>query len=146
MPTYAAVRDSYSPQPDRRPLVRTPEDVAKLLKPLVRRKREHMVVLLMDAVGRLTRTETVAVGSLNVARATPRDILAPALKHDSAGIVLVHNHPSGSAEPSEDDVQFTRALDRAAVLMGIPLWDHIVIAQDGYVSLRFRGVVQGERS
>ena len=53
---------------------------------------------------------------------------------------MVHNHPSGVAEPSEDDVLFTRAVARAAALMGVPLWDHVVVARCGHASLRARGV------
>lgn len=140
-PTYIAVADTYRPRADNRPLLRSPEEVAALYRPLVRRSREHLIVLCLNSHTQLLAAETVAIGSLNVARAAPRDVYAPAIKRDAAGIILVHNHPSGRAEPSDDDVQFTRSVVRAGELLGVPCWDHIVVAKDGHVSLRARGVV-----
>lgn len=141
-PKYIVVADTYRPRPDNRPLLRDPDEVAALCRPLVTRSREHLLVLCVDAHTRLIARETVAVGSLNVARATPRDVFVPALKRDAAGVLLVHNHPSGCAEPSADDIQFTRSVLRAGEFLGIPCWDHVVVAQDGHVSIRARGVIQ----
>ena len=95
--------------------------------------------LYLDAQSRLIARETVAVGSLNVARALPRDLLEPALRHGATGFVVVHNHPSGVAEPSEDDVRFTQAVGRGAALLGVALLDHVVVARAGFASLRARG-------
>jgi DNA repair protein RadC len=141
IPKYSAVADAYRPRGDKRPYLRTPEEVAGLFRPLVRRSREHLIVLCLNSHAQLTASETVAVGSLNVARAAPRDVFAPAIKRDAAGIILVHNHPSGRAEPSEDDILFSRSIVRAGELLGIPCWDHVILATDGHVSLRARGVV-----
>lgn len=140
-PMYLAVADTYRPRADNRPTLRAPEEVAQLCRPLVKRTREHMLVLCLDSHVRLLASVTVAIGSLNVARATPRDVFSPAIKHDAAGVVLVHNHPSGRAEPSEDDVLFTRSVIRAGEILGISCWDHVIVAKDGHVSLRARGVV-----
>lgn len=126
--------------PDRRPAVRDPEDVVREVRDIAAAPREHLVGLYLDAHARLIARETLAVGSLNVARATPRDVLEPALRLLAAGFVMAHNHPSGVAEPSEDDVLFTRSVGRAGVLLGVPLWDHVVVARGGHVSLRARGV------
>ncbi len=126
--------------PDRRPAVRDPEDVVREVRDIAAALREHLVGLYLDAHARLIARETLAVGSLNVARATPRDVLEPALRLLAAGFVMAHNHPSGVAEPSEDDVLFTRSVGRAGVLLGVPLWDHVVVARGGHVSLRARGV------
>ncbi len=141
IPNYVAVADSYRPRADRRPAISTPDDVARLCRLLVRRSREHLIVLCLDSHTRLIVSETVAVGSLNVARATPRDVYAPAIKRDAAGLILVHNHPSGSAEPSEDDLLFTRSVVRAGGILGVPCWDHVIVARDGYASLRARGAL-----
>lgn len=140
-PKYIAVADTYRPRSYNRPCLRSPEEVAVLLRPLVRRSREHLIVLCLNSHVQLTASETVAVGSLNVARAAPRDVFSPAIKRDAAGIILVHNHPSGRAEPSEDDLLFTRSVVRAGELLGVPCWDHVILAKDGHVSLRARGVV-----
>lgn len=139
---YVAVADSYRPRTDNRPKIKEPQDVYALCRRLTSRRREHLLALMLDAQTALIAAETIAIGSLNVARATPRDVLAPALRRDAAGIILVHNHPSGVAEPSQDDVMFTRSLNRACALVGVPLWDHVVLARDGHVSMRARGLCE----
>jgi DNA repair protein RadC len=122
------------------PAIRRPEDAARETRDLVPERREHLVGLYLDAQSRLIARETVAIGSLNVARALPRDLLEPALRHGATGLVVVHNHPSGVAEASEDDVRFTQAVGRGAALLGVALLDHVVVARAGFASLRARGV------
>ena len=79
-----------------------------------------------------------AVGSLNTTRSHPREILYPAVQHLAAGFILAHNHPSGCLEPSPEDIEFTRAVARAGELMGIELYDHLIVTRDGFTSLRER--------
>ena len=81
------------------------------------------------------------MGALNTTRTHPREILHPAVAHLAMGFILVHNHPSGCLEPSSEDVEFTRAVQRAGELMGIELYDHLIIAAGGYTSLRERGLL-----
>ena len=61
--------------------------------------------------------------------------------HHALGFILVHNHPSGNLTPSQDDVSFTRAMRKAAEIMGIDLYDHLVVARTGFVSLREKGLL-----
>ena len=126
--------------------VREPADVLKLVADIADKRKEYLVALYLSAMSQLIARETIAVGSLNVARATPRDILEPALRHLATTIILSHNHPSGVAEPSEDDVAFTRSIGRACDLMGVSLADHVVVAGTNHVSLRARGIVWSARS
>ncbi len=129
-----------APAVDLRPVIRTPDEAAREVRDLANEKREVMVGLFLDAQTRLVRRETIAIGSLNVARASPRDVLEPAIRVLAAGFILAHNHPSGSAEPSDDDVRFTRGIGRAACVVGVPLYDHVVIGRSSFVSLRARGI------
>lgn len=124
-----------------RPPIRSPEDALRSVPQLAEQPREHLVALYLDGQGRLIASETVAVGSLNVARALPRDLLEPALRLWACSLVLIHNHPSGSPEPSDDDLRFTRTVGRAAALLGVTLTDHVIVAREGFVSLRARGIV-----
>jgi DNA repair protein RadC len=125
---------------DFRPEVTSPEHAAREARDLVEERRELMVGLFLDARCRLIARETIAVGSLNVARASPRDVLEPAVRLLASGIVIVHNHPSGDVEPSDDDVRFTGAVGNAAELLGVSLHDHVVVGRSGFVSLRARRV------
>jgi DNA repair protein RadC len=73
-----------------------------------------------------------------------RDVLRTALREGASAFVLVHNHPSGDPTPSEDEVRFTAITGEGAGAIGVPLLDHVVVAQDGHVSLASAGLL-GER-
>ena len=90
-------------------------------------RKEHLVALYLDAQNRLIVRETVSVGSLNTTRTHPREVLQPAILASALAFILVHNHPSGSLDPSRDDVEFTRTMARAGELMGISLYDHLIV-------------------
>jgi len=115
------------------------KDVAKLLAPMGKLKKEHLVGLYLNAQNKLLHKETISIGSLNTTRSTPREIFYPAITHLALGLILVHNHPSGSLDPSDEDVAFTRAIARAGEMLGIELFDHLILSSQGYTSLRERG-------
>ncbi|MBP7146732.1 MAG: DNA repair protein RadC [Acidobacteria bacterium] len=129
-----------SPAPVERPILATTEEIAREVRDLCAARREHLVGLYLDPQSRLIARETIAVGTTNVARATARDLLEPALRLLAAAFAMAHNHPSGLADPSDDDIRFTRMIGRAAFLMGIGLKDHVIVAQSGHVSLKERGI------
>lgn len=85
--------------------------------------------------------ETISNGDVGVALLHPRQVFASALKNSAAFIVLVHNHPSGNPEPSEEDVVMTRKIAKIGKMLGVFLQDHVIIGKDTFVSLRARGVV-----
>ena len=116
-----------------------PREVWTLTRELGHAKKEHLVGLYLDAQNGLLHRETISVGSLNTTRTHPREILYPAIAHLALGFILVHNHPSGSLDPSDEDVAFTRAVHRAGETVGIELYDHLIIAKGGFTSLRERG-------
>ena len=122
--------------PDERPALTSVRDAVLLLDDLRGLRREHVVVILLDARHRPMRRETVAVGSVNASRLLPRDVLAPALRHDAVGVVIGHNHPSGDPTPSRADRVVTTALRAAAELLGVALVDHLILARQGHHSFR----------
>lgn len=124
-----------------RPRLARPADVWRETRRVARARKEHLVGLYLDTQNGLIHRETISVGSLNTTRSHPREILHPAVVHLAAGFILVHNHPSGCLEPSPEDVEFTRAVRHAAELLGIELYDHLIVAASGYTSLRERGVM-----
>ena len=126
--------------PFRGPMV-GPDDVAAAWPELRTAEREVFGVVLLNARHAATRRVVVSIGSLNSSIVHPRETFRVAILYSAAAIVLVHNHPSGDPEPSEEDVNLTARLARAGELLGIPVLDHVVIASRGIVSLRARGVV-----
>lgn len=127
--------------PGEEPRVGTPAEAYTLVRDLKSARKEHLVALYLDAQNRLILRETVSIGTLNTTRTHPREVLQPAVVHSAMAFILVHNHPSGSLDPSRDDVEFTRAMARAAEMMGVSLYDHIIVSRRGYVSLKERGLL-----
>jgi DNA repair protein RadC len=120
--------------PDERPAIASSRDAVLLLSALADTHVETVMVLLLDGRYRVLGVETVAVGSVNVARLQPRDVLAPAMRAGAAAVLVAHSHPSGDATPSRDDRTMTMVLREAAAVMGIPLLDHLVVARRAWYS------------
>jgi DNA repair protein RadC len=121
--------------------VSSPREAYELVRDLKRARKEHLVALYLDAQNHLILRETISIGALNTTRTHPREILQPAILHSALAFVLVHNHPSGSLEPSRDDLEFTRSIARAGELIGVGLTDHLIVSPRGFVSLKERGVL-----
>ncbi len=120
--------------------VRRPED----LHPTLRREfrgldRERFLALYLDTRHRVLALETVSVGSLNASLVHPREVFQPAVAMASAALVVAHNHPSGCAQPSADDIDLTARLDRCGELLGIALLDHLVVGAGEIISIREYG-------
>lgn len=99
---------------------------------------ETFVVLLLDGKHRLLRRHRASQGTLTASLVHPREVFGPALREGAAAVAVAHNHPSGDPEPSSEDLAVTRRLIEAGRLVGVPLLDHLVIADGGYVSIRER--------
>lgn len=118
----------------------SPEDVHRHFHPRLRdAPTEQFHILLLDARHRLLRSVLTSQGTLTATLVHPREVFRPALREAAAAIVLVHNHPSGDPAPSQEDREITRRLARAGALIGIPVLDHVIVADRGYASLRERG-------
>ena len=95
---------------------------------------ETFVVICLDGKNRMLHWEKVARGTLTAALAHPREIFFTAVKVRAAGIICLHNHPSGDPKPSQEDMELTRRLDEAGRIIGIRLLDHLVIGNGRYFS------------
>jgi DNA repair protein RadC len=126
--------------------VTSPRAVLPYLRSLRRSPTEVLGVLALDVrqavLGAIVR---VAQGSVSHVTAEPREVFSPALERRATSIVLAHNHPSGNPEPSLEDVEFTRAMCEAGVVLGIQVLDHVVVARRAYVSLRERGLLDWDK-
>ena len=104
-------------------------------------KHERVRALYLDSKNRLVSDELLSEGSLDEAAIHPREVVKKALDLGAAALIMVHNHPSGSPEPSRADIQITNKIAEAGRLLGITLHDHVIIAKEGHVSLRAKGLV-----
>jgi DNA repair protein RadC len=109
-------------------------------------RKESLRVVLLDTRYHLIRTEEVSLGSINESIAHPRDVFRPAVISSAYAVIVVHNHPSGDASPSQTDHSLTRRLAEAAELLQIKLLDHIIIGaptegNPGYFSFKEAGVL-----
>ena len=108
---------------------------------MAREPAEHLRVLCLDSDNRLLAEEIVGIGTVQEVAFHPREIIRPALRANATAIILVHNHPSGSADPSDADIHATLRLVAAAGTFGIAFHDHVIIARSSWRSLRAMGLL-----
>lgn len=121
------------------PKITHPSDVLKAVPEIREERQEHFVCLYLNARTQLVHKATISVGTLNGSLVHPREVFAPALEHAASAIILVHNHPSGDPMPSRDDLNLTRRLIEAGLIMGIEIIDHIIVSKESWVSLKQTG-------
>lgn len=116
--------------------IKCSEDVYRIMGPLLRDQAvESMWILLLDARQRVNALHEAAKGGVHHVVSTPSDMLRAAIIAHASAIILVHNHPSGVAEPSAEDLAVTEQVCNAGTLLGISVLDHVIIAGDGFYSL-----------
>jgi DNA repair protein RadC len=117
-------------------------DVANHYLPLMRDLRKEVFkVLLLNRANRLIKEVFVSEGTLDASIVHPRDVFREALLEPAAGVILIHNHPSGNPSPSEEDLRITKQLVEAGRLLGIKVYDHIILAGESYRSLADEGLI-----
>lgn len=125
-----------------KPFLRSPEDVVQWCMPKLKDLRhEEFWALLLSASNRLIHQVRVTTGTLNASLVHPRECFADALKMRCAGVIFVHNHPSGNPEPSQEDRAITRQLVEAGKILGIPVHDHVIVADAEFTSFAERGLL-----
>lgn len=126
--------------------IRAPRDVVDrltvIMAPL---EREEMHILLLNAKNTVLDDITVYQGNVSAALVRVGELFTAAIRRQAAGLILIHNHPSGDPEPSADDLHLTAEAIAAGRLLDMQVLDHIIIGRDGYVSLRDRGVAFDRR-
>jgi DNA repair protein RadC len=121
--------------------IRGPGDIAeRLILQMGRLEREELRVVLLDTKNHVLRVTTVYQGNVSASLVRVGELFRDAVRVNAAGVILVHNHPSGDPTPSPDDLHLTAEALAAGRLLDIALLDHLVIGHDAYVSLRDRGV------
>ncbi len=113
----------------------SPSDVSKMFIPLLRDEvKEKFIVISLNSANRIIRYNIISTGSLNESVVHPREVFKVAIENNSANIILLHNHPSGNTTPSIADIKITEKLVEAGKLLGIEVFDHIIIAEKKYYS------------
>lgn len=123
-------------------VVTNPKDAADLVFHELRLlDKEHFLILMLNTKHRVIAKKVISIGHLNASLVHPREMFKEAIKHSSAAVILVHNHPSGDPSPSEDDIRITRRLVEGGQLLGIQVLDHVIVGEQGYVSLKEKGLI-----
>ena len=129
------------PQAEDKPIVKTPEDVASLVRGRLKgKKKEHFLALLLDTRNRLIKVAEISIGSLDASIVHPREVFKEAISASAASVIFAHNHPSGDPTASEDDIRLTKRLVKAGEIVGIDVLDHIIIGDKNYLSLKREGL------
>lgn len=127
-------------EPPAPPLITGPQDVVRLFsRKLLYEPKEHFMLAIINAATRLIAAPTLSIGSLTNATVHPREVFQEALKYPCAAIIMVHNHPSGDATPSSEDIALTENLVKAGNILDIPVLDHIIIANHRFISMKEYG-------
>lgn len=122
--------------------IKSAEDTAKVFRDLlmledaIEQDKEHFYVMLLDIRSRIKMVEVVFVGTLTSSLVHPRETFRRAIAEGAASIIVAHNHPSGEADPSDEDTKVTKQMFEAGQVLGITMLDHIVFSKDGFFSFR----------
>ena len=116
-------------------IIRSPKDIFQLLKEkVINFHKEYFIVVSLDNRNKVISSDTVSIGILNSSLIHPRETFEVAIKNHAASIILCHNHPSGELKPSKDDILITDNLVKAGKILGIEIFDHIIITEREYFS------------
>ena len=131
---------------DKKEIVK-PDDIYRILTDFLKSEdkvdqdKEHFWVFHLDCRNKIKLLELVSLGTLNSSLVHPREVFTRAVGERSAQIIIAHNHPSGEATPSEDDISITKRLVKAGEILGIELLDHIVITQSSFTSFKEKSLI-----
>ena len=115
--------------------VSTPEDVLSRVAYMKYEPQEHLVVVSLNSANYVIRVHELTTGLVNQTPVHPREAFALAIEDRAVSVIFIHNHPSGSLEPSPEDMSITRVLCASGKILQIPVLDHIIIGKSGFTSL-----------
>ncbi|MEJ2616438.1 MAG: DNA repair protein RadC [Ignavibacteriaceae bacterium] len=115
--------------------ITSPKDVADIFIPLLRDEiKEKFILVCLNSANKVIKFEIISVGNLNSSVVHPREIFKAAIENNSASVILIHNHPSGNPEPSNEDITITKKIVEAGKILDIPVFDHLIIAGNLFTS------------
>ena len=115
--------------------ITSPKDIADIFIPLLRDEvKEKFILVCLNSANKIIKHEVISVGNLNSSVVHPREIFKAAIENNSASVILIHNHPSGNPEPSNEDIAITKKIVEAGRILDIPVFDHLIIAGNLFTS------------
>jgi DNA repair protein RadC len=122
--------------------ITSPQDIAEIFIPLLRDElKEKFILVCLNSANKIIIHEEISIGNLNSSVVHPREIFKSAIDHRSASIILLHNHPSGNPEPSNEDISITKKIVESGKILDIPVFDHIIIAGNSFTSFVERRLI-----
>ncbi|MEA3475814.1 MAG: DNA repair protein RadC [Candidatus Cloacimonadota bacterium] len=119
-----------------------PKDIFNLLKREIgNKKKESFYILSLTTRNNLISVDKVSTGTLSASLAHPREVFLPAIKNSASSVIIVHNHPSGDTQPSEDDLEITKRLIEAGKILGIDVVDHVIVSKDSFYSFKEKNLL-----
>jgi len=114
-------------------VVNNASDIANYyMERLKDKKKEYFIAVFLDSKNKIIKDEVISVGTLNSSLVHPREVFKEAIKNSANSIILVHNHPSGDCEASENDIDITKRIAKSADIVDIKVLDHIIITEKGW--------------
>ena len=117
-----------------------PSDIVPLLRHYADRKQEHFLCVSLNGANEILNTRVVTIGLADRSHVHPREVFADVLVDRASAVILAHNHPAGSLEPSEEDITVTKRISQAGQILGIAVLDHIIFNQREYLSFVEKGI------
>jgi DNA repair protein RadC len=128
---------AFQSRPSERTVIDSPTTAAAALShELMWQTQERFAVLFLDAKNQLLGTKVITIGTATETLANPRDIFREVLRQGATRMIIAHNHPTGSVEPSSEDMALTQQLLQGAQLLNIPILDHLILGDGNHQSLR----------
>lgn len=117
------------------------KDVWTELKDIRNYKKEHFIIFYLDNRNQEIKREIISIGCLDRNIVHPREVFEPAVRNLAAHIIIAHNHPSNSLEPSKEDIEITKRLVEGGKILGIEITDHVIVAKTGFLSFKEKGLL-----
>lgn len=118
-----------------------PDEIAALIAPFGLLDREAFLVVSLDAKNKVLSIEVVHLGCLSKTIVGTREVFRAALRANASSIIVAHNHPSGDPTPSPEDIEVTKSMVDAGIMLDIPVIDHLILVDSDFTSLKRRGVM-----
>jgi len=120
-------------------IIKDPNTVFREMSDIKKWNKEAFVGFYLDSRSRVISREIISIGILNSVTVHPREIFRTAIIRNANAIVVAHNHPSGNLEPSTEDIEITKKLRQSGDIIGIKLFDHVIVSNEGYYSFSDKG-------